>query len=173
MPTLKLFIAGLPKSGKTEFIKTISDLPLVSVEKKIVTTETLVDMDYGRVHLDGNMLYMYAPVTETDFAFLWESLASEMHGAILLVDSTDRSSFSKAAELHEILSSSTQIPCLVVANKTDLANAASPTELQKVMEGGNDAIVMPCIATRRSSVRQVLLRMLALILDQYGLLGIS
>jgi|SRR5581483_4182606 len=165
MPTLKIFIAGLPNAGKTEFIKTISDLPLVSVEKKIVKTETIVDMDYGRVNLKQNMVYMYAPVKETDFAFLWESLASEMHGSILLVDSTAPLSFSRAAELSEVFSNPKQAPLLVVANKMDSANAVSLIEVQKAMRVVSSDNIVPCTATIKSSVRSVLLKMLAL-LDQ-------
>lgn len=164
MPTIKVFIAGLTGSGKTELIKTISDLPLVSVEKKIVSNETIVPMDYGRINMDRNMIYFYAPVEEIRFDFLWESLADEMHGALLLVDSADRELFPEVAKLTEVFEATPSIPCLIVANKADLMSAAPVEEIRNAIDVSDRFGVMPCVATRKSSVRQVIIRILELIL---------
>ncbi len=169
MSSFKIVITGPFNSGKTEFIKTISDIPVVSTEKKITTedrgikAETTVAMDYGRVALDGDTLYLYGTPGQTRFDFMWEILSGEMDAFVVLVDSTDPPSFPDAAELIELFSGFVRVPYLVVANKTDLDGAAKLTEVQRGTKSGSSVTVMPCVATQKSSVRQVLLQVLELL----------
>jgi small GTP-binding protein len=165
----KIVVTGSFNSGKTVFIKTISDIPVVSTEKRITTedkgikAETTVAMDYGRVQLDGDTLYLYGTPGQTRFDFMWEILSSEMNGFIVLVDSTDAPSFPDAAELINLFSSFVTVPHLVVANKTDLEGAAKLSDVRRGTKAGSDVTVMPCVATQKSSVRQVLLQMVQLL----------
>jgi hypothetical protein len=94
---------------------------------------------------------------------MWEILAREMNGFIVLVDSTDPPSFPDAAELIRLFSSFHDVPYLVATNKTDLPGAVSLAEVRRRMNPGDDVTVMPCVATQKSSVRQVLLQILELI----------
>ena len=168
MSAYKIVVTGPFNSGKTEFIKTISDIPVVSTEKKITTedrgikSETTVAMDYGRVLLDGDTLYLYGTPGQTRFDFMWEILSSEMNAFIVLVDSTDPPSFPDAAELIELFSGFHTVPYIVVANKTDLEAAANLSEVRRGTKATN-VTVMPCVATQKSSVRQVLLQMIQLL----------
>jgi len=165
----KIVITGPFNSGKTEFIKTISDIPVVSTEKRITTedrgikAETTVAMDFGRVTLDGETLYLYGTPGQTRFDFMWEILSGEMNAFVVLVDSTDRPSFPEAAELIDLFSGFVRVPYLVVANKTDLDGAANLSEVRRGTKASGDVTVMPCVATHKSSVRQVLLQMIELL----------
>jgi hypothetical protein len=165
----KIVVTGPFNSGKTQFIKTISDIPVVSTEKRITTedrgikAETTVAMDYGRVSLGGDTLYLYGTPGQTRFNFMWEILSSEMNSFIVLVDSTDKPSFPEAAELIEQFSGFVNVPHLVVANKTDLQGAANLSEVRRGTKANANVTVMPCVATQKSSVRQVLLQMVELL----------
>ena len=169
MPAYKIVITGPFNSGKTEFIKTISDIPVVSTEKRITTedrgikAETTVAMDFGRVSLDGDTLYLYGTPGQTRFDFMWEILSDEMNAFIVLVDSTDTPSFPEAAELIDMFSGFVNVPYLIVANKTDLPGAARLDQVRRGTKAGNDITVMPCVALQKSSVRQVLLQMAELL----------
>ncbi len=169
MTAYKIVVTGPFNSGKTEFIKTISDIPVVSTEKRITTedrgikAETTVAMDYGRVSLGGDTLYLYGTPGQTRFNFMWEILSSEMNAFIVLVDSTDKPSFPEAAELIEQFSSFVNVPHLVVANKTDLPGAANLSEVRRGTKANSNVTVMPSVATQKSSVRQVLLQMVELL----------
>lgn len=169
MSAYKIVVTGPFNSGKTVFIKTISDIPVVSTEKRITTedkgikAETTVAMDYGRAQLDGDTLYLYGTPGQTRFDFMWEILSSEMNGFIVLVDSTDAPSFPDAAELIDLFSGFVTVPHLVVANKTDLDGAAKLADVRRGTKAGSDITVMPCVATQKSSVRQVLLQMVQLL----------
>jgi signal recognition particle receptor subunit beta len=161
-------VTGPFNSGKTTFISTISDIAVVTTEKKITTedrgikNETTVAMDYGRVDLNGTVLHLSGTPGQTRFNFMWEILAREMNAFILLVDSTDKPSFPDAAELISLFSGFHQVPYLVAANKSDLPGA-SLNEIRKGTNAGPDITVMPCTATQRSSVRLVLQQVIELI----------
>jgi signal recognition particle receptor subunit beta len=168
----KIVVTGPFNSGKTQFIKTISDIPVVATEKKITTedrgikAETTVAMDYGRASFDGDTLYLYGTPGQPRFDFMREILSGEMDAFIVLVDSTDIPSFPDAAELIEQFSGFVDVPYLVVANKTDLEGSAKLTDVRRGTKSGGDVTVMPCVATQKSSVRQVLLQMIELLKKQ-------
>jgi uncharacterized protein len=165
--SFKIVVTGPFNSGKTQFIKTISDIPVVSTEKRITTEdrgikgETTVAMDYGRLALDGDTLYLYGTPGQARFDFMWEILSDGMDAFVVLVDSTDPPSFPDAAELIDVFTGYMNVPHIIVANKTDVPGAAS---LRQVMQGTNaEVTVMPCVATNKSSVRQVLLQVVNLL----------
>lgn len=169
MSAFKIIVTGPFNSGKTQFIKTVSDISVVSTEKKVTTedkgikAETTVAMDYGRVLLNGDTLYLYGTPGQTRFDFMWEILSKEMNGFIVLVDSTDNLSFPEAADLIGLFSEFVNVPRLVVANKTDITGAAKLAEVRRGTRVDANTTVMPCVATQKSSVRQVLLQMVDLL----------
>jgi uncharacterized protein len=165
----KIVVTGPFSSGKTQFIKTISDIEVVSTERRITTedrgikAETTVAMDYGRSKLNDDTLYLYGTPGQTRFDFMREILSSEMDAFIVLVDSTDHPSFPEAADLIEQFSGFVDVPYLVVSNKTDLPGSASLNEVRRGTKAGSDVTVMPCVATEKSSVRQVLRQMVEIL----------
>lgn len=165
----KIIVTGPFNSGKTTFVGSISDIPVVKTERKITTedrgvkAETTVAMDYGRTTIDGRVLHLNGTPGQARFDFMWEILANEMNGFIVLVDSTDPPSFPDAAELINVFSRFKAVPYLVVANKADLDGAASLSQIQREMEIDPEVTVMPCDSTSKSSVRQVLLQMIEVI----------
>lgn len=170
MPTYKIIVTGPFNSGKTQFVKTGSDIPVIETEKNITTedrgikAQTTVAMDFGRVELaNGDTVHLFGTPGQTRFSFMWEILAKEMQGFIVLVDSTDSPSFPEAAELIRQFSGFVDVPYLVVANKADLAEAASPTEIQSSIHVGADVEVVSCVALEKASVRQVIERIISII----------
>ncbi len=169
MSIFKVIVTGPFNSGKTEFIKTVSDIPVVTTEKNITTedrgikAETTVAMDFGRASINDHTLHLFGTPGQTRFNFMWEILASEMNGFIVLVDSTDQPSFPEAAELIEQFSDFVNVPYLVVSNKTDLDGAASLAEVRRGTKADNNITVMPSVATQKTSVRQVMLQMIDLL----------
>lgn len=170
MPTYKIVVTGPFNSGKTQFVRTGSDIPVIETEKNITTedrgikAQTTVAMDFGRVDLgDGDMVHLFGTPGQTRFSFMWEILAKEMNGFIVLVDSTDSPSFPEAAELIRQFSSFVDVPYLVVANKVDLEGAVSAEVIQSSMKLSADHEILSCVALDKTSVRRVIDRMLRLI----------
>ena len=169
MPSYKIVVTGPFNSGKTQFIKTISDIEVVSTERRITTedqgikAETTIAMDYGRVKLGDDTLYLYGTPGQTRFDFMWEILSKEMNAFIVLVDSTDRPSFPEAADIVGLFSEYGNVPHIIVANKTDLGGSANLAEVRRGAKAGGNITVMPCVALQKSSVRQVLLQIVNLL----------
>ncbi|MBC8100353.1 MAG: GTP-binding protein, partial [Armatimonadetes bacterium] len=97
------------------------------------------------------------------FDFMREILSDEMNAFIVLVDSTDPLSFPEAGDLIDEFTRLYQVPYLIVANKTDLKGTASLGEVRSGTRAQSHVTVMPCVATQKSSVRQVLLQMVELL----------
>jgi hypothetical protein len=169
MALYKIIVTGPFNSGKTSFVSTISEIDVVKTERKITTedrgvkAETTVAMDYGRVSIDGRVLHLNGTPGQARFDFMWEILATEMNGFIVLVDCTDSASFPDANELITLFSNFNKAPYLVVANKADLPGAMSLAQIRREMNVDEAVTVMPCDSTSKSSVRQVLLQMIELI----------
>jgi small GTP-binding protein len=165
----KVVVTGPFNSGKTTLIGTVSDIEVVRTEKRITTedrgikAETTVAMDYGRVALDDRIIHLNGTPGQTRFDFMWDILAKEMDAFVVVVDSTDRHSFADAAEQIRLFVSGPSVPYLVAANKTDLPNRLSLEDVRRGTGISADITVMPCVATQRSSVRQVLLQVIDLI----------
>ena len=166
---LKIIVTGPFNSGKTQFITTVSDIEVITTERRITTedrgikAETTVAMDYGRVALDGYTLHLNGTPGQTRFNFMWEILAREMDGFIVLVDSTDPLSFADAQGLIPLFSEFHAVPFLIAANKQDIESASSINQVRYDIGAGPDVLVMPCVATQKTSVQQVLRQMMSLI----------
>jgi small GTP-binding protein len=172
MSLYKIIVTGPFNSGKTTFVSTISEIEVIKTERKITTedrgvkAETTVAMDYGRVSLEGRVLHLNGTPGQSRFNFMWEILATEMNGFVVLVDSTDPASFPDAKDLIKIFSNFNQVPYFVVANKADLNTALSLGQIRQEMQLAEEIIIMPCDSTSKTSVRQVLLQMIELIEKQ-------
>ncbi len=175
MATYKIIVTGPFNSGKTQFVKTGSDIPVIETEKNITTedrgikAQTTVAMDFGRVELgSGDTAHLFGTPGQTRFSFMWEILAKEMQGFIVLVDSTDSPSFPEAAELIRQFSSFVDVPYLVVANKTDLAEASSIADIRSSIDTSSNIEVVPCVAVDKASVKQVIETIVARIKSKEG-----
>jgi signal recognition particle receptor subunit beta len=160
--SLKIVVSGPFGAGKTRFIKTISEIDVVTTERKITHREkgmkrvTTVAMDFGRVTLGEDSLYLYGTPGQIRFEFMWDILSREMAGVVMLVDSTDPESFPHARELIDEFIADRAVPYVVAANKQDLEGASPIARLRRAMNLSADVLAMPCVASRKTSVRQVL-----------------
>lgn len=96
MQTVKMVITGPFSAGKTEFIRTISEIDVVSTDRKISSDaersqkdQTTVAMDFGRITVDDDLvLYLFGTPGQKRFDFMWEILSEGMLGFIVIVDSS-------------------------------------------------------------------------------------
>lgn len=165
--TLNILVTGPFGAGKSQFIETISEIPVVSTEQKITDilegaekSLTTVAMDYGRVTIGGDVLHLRGTPGQERFGFMRELLAREVDGFVLLLDSAKESHVPAALSLLEGLQDLRAKPHVVVANKQDLENATHVDKIRARLNFGERTLVLPCISTRRSSVRQVLIQLI-------------
>ena len=130
MQTVKMVVTGPFSAGKTEFIRSISEIDVISTERKIsseaerVKEETTVAMDFGRITVDQDLvLYLFGTPGQRRFDFMWEILSEGMLGFIVLIDSVRAETFREAKHILEIFRSYAPTPYVVAANKQDLSDA--------------------------------------------------
>jgi len=171
MQTVKMVITGPFAAGKTQFIKAVSEIDVVSTERRItdetsrMKRETTVALDFGRISVDKDLvLYLFGTPGQRRFDFMWEILAEGMLGFIVLADSTRPETFKETQEIIELFNTYSNCPFVVAATKQDMPDAWSPEDIKIVLGLDEDVKVLPCVALDKESVKAVLLELLYTIL---------
>jgi len=172
MQTVKIVVTGPFNSGKTEMIRSISEIDVVSTERKIsaetekVKESTTVAMDFGRITVDEDLiLFLFGTPGQRRFDFMWEILSEGMLGFIVLVDSTRPETFREARSILETFRAYAPTPYVVAANKQDKPEAWDLSDMRVALRLDPAIKLLPCVATRKDSVKKVLLELL------YGILA--
>ena len=173
MQTVKMVITGPFSAGKTEFISSVSEIDVVTTERKIssdaerVKEETTVAMDFGRITVDDDLvLYLFGTPGQRRFDFMWEILAEGMLGFIVLGDSVRPETFREAKHILDVFRGYAHTPYVVAANKQDLPDAWSPDDLRIALRIDREIKVLSCVARDKESVKNVLLELLYSILEK-------
>jgi len=170
---IKVLIAGPFAAGKTQFINTVSEIKTVKTERrtqqsseKSVKDYTTVAMDFGKVRIDDeHELYLFGTPGQFRFDFMWEILGEGALGIIVLVDSTDPTTFHEARKIINFFQSRFPVPIVVGANKQDLPNAWSPEDIRIALDIDEEEgiPVIPVSAIDKESVKNALLTLFEVI----------
>lgn len=174
MRQIKVVVTGPFGAGKTQFISTISEIDVVTTERRIsvpeqrkVKEETTVAMDFGRITISEDLvLELYGTPGQRRFDFMHDILSKGMWGFVVLVDSGNPASFQEVRDLVKMFDDRAMVPCVVAANKQDIKGAVSEEELRRALRLGPSVKVLPCVATEKQSVRNVLLGLLSSMLEK-------
>jgi len=173
MQTVKMVITGPFNSGKTEFIQTVSEIDVVATERRIsseaekIKDTTTVAMDFGRITVDEDLvLYLFGTPGQKRFDFMWEILSEGMLGFIVMVDSTRPETFREARSILETFRAYAPTPYVVAANKQDLDDAWDIEDMRIALRLDPTLKFLPCTATSKDSVKNVLLELLYSILAE-------
>ena len=179
MQSVKMVVTGPFNAGKTEFIRSVSEIDVVSTERRIsaqaerVKDSTTVAMDFGRISIDDDLvLYLFGTPGQKRFDFMWEILSEGMLGFVVLVDSTRPETFREARSILETFHAYAPTPYVVAANKQDREDAWELDDLRIALRLSPHVKVVNCIATRRESVKKVLVELLYSILAEMDLIAL-
>jgi len=179
MQAVKMVVTGPFAAGKTEFIRTISEIDVVSTERKIssaaerIKDQTTVAMDFGRITIDEDLvLYLFGTPGQKRFDFMWEILSEGMLGFIVVVDSSRPETFREARSILDTFRGYALTPYVVAANKQDHEDAWSPEDLRIALKIDSNVKVLPCVARDRESVKGALLELLYSILERMDSEGV-
>ena len=173
MQTVKMVVTGPFSAGKTSFIGSISEIAVVRTERKItdetrsVKQATTVAMDFGRITIDKDLiLYLFGTPGQKRFDFMWEILSEGMLGFIVVVDSSRPETFHEARRILDTFRSYSDTPYVIAANKQDDEDAWPPEDLKIALGLEPYVRVLPCIASNKASVKNILLELLYVILEK-------
>lgn len=172
MQNVKIVVTGPFNAGKTQFIRSISEIDVVNTERKItskaeqVKSQTTVAMDFGRITVDDDLiLYLFGTPGQRRFDFMWEILSEGMLGFVVMVDSTRPETFREARRILETFRAYAPTPYIVAANKQDMADAWQIEDLRLSLRLADDVKMLPCIATDKDTVKTILIELLYSILE--------
>jgi small GTP-binding protein len=168
MQSVKVVVTGPFNAGKTTFIKSVSEITVLSTERDVTDSseggETTVAMDFGRITIsDDVVLYIFGTPGQERFSFMWETLSEGMLGFVLLVDATDDTSVADATSIISFFRNMSSVPFVVAANRID---SGAGLEALRERLGIEESVEMLAVDARdRESVKQVLLALLYRILE--------
>lgn len=173
MQTLKMVVTGPFNAGKTEFIQSVSEIDVVSTEKRIsseierIKETTTVAMDFGRITIDNEMvLYLFGTPGQKRFDFMWEILSEGMLGFVVIIDSTRPETFREARKILETFRAYAPTPYVVAANKQDCDDAWETDDMRIALRLSSEIKLLECVATSKDSVKNILLELLYSILAE-------
>jgi uncharacterized protein len=125
-----------------------------------------VAMDFGRITVDEDLvLYLFGTPGQKRFDFMWEILSEGMLGFVVMVDSTRPETFREARTILETFRAYAPTPYVVTANKQDCPDAWDLEDMRIALRLDPNIKFLPCIATDKEKVKNVLLELLYSILD--------
>lgn len=129
--TVKIVVTGPFDAGKTTFIRTISEITVLSTERPVsvptgTSDRTTVAMDFGRITVDKDLaLYLFGTPGQERFEFMWDILAEGMLGFVLMVDASRADSIQEARRIRTHFAELAEVPFIVAVNKLDGEDEAS------------------------------------------------
>ena len=161
MEPFKLAITGAFNTGKTTFVRSLSEIEVIDTDRATsspaeqrVKATTTVAMDYGRIKIDQRTVQLFGTPGQARFDFMREILTKGVDGVLVLVDVADPATVDTAASIIAQFKD-TPIALGVVMNKSDLKAAISPDELRRQLELPDSIQIYSSIATNSNSARDV------------------
>jgi len=154
----KIVVMGPFRSGKTTFIKAISQR-FTSVDRLGAT----VAIEHGTVDHGGYRAEIFGIPGQARFSPLVEKLGLSATGIMLVVDSSKREEMGEVSRMLENIRSK-NTPYVIVANKQDLPGAMSDYEIKEVI-GAGDATIVKTVATEGRGVMEAFLALAEKILE--------
>jgi len=175
MQSVKVVVTGPFNAGKTTFIKSVSEITVLSTERQVSDVsgegggETTVAMDFGRITVsDDVVLYLFGTPGQERFSFMWETLSEGMLGFVLLVDAQAPDTIEDARSMISFFTEMSDVPFVVAGNKVGADDVESLRDLRSKLELNDNVPLLPVDARDKDSVKAVLLGLLYEILESMG-----
>ncbi|MDR2011661.1 MAG: ATP/GTP-binding protein [Rhodanobacter sp.] len=130
---LKLIISGPVGAGKTTFVSTLSEDPVVNSDEQtteeIGKTHTTVALDFGRFVLQGRPLHLFGTPGQSRFDFMWEILSEGALGLLLLVAGDRPADFPQALSILRFITSRNPMPFIIAVTRQDSKGAWGPEKI--------------------------------------------
>ncbi|HDD63677.1 MAG: hypothetical protein DRJ32_05385 [Thermoprotei archaeon] len=119
---LKVVILGPFNSGKTTFVKNLSDVKPITTDQPLSKPvknkkTTTVAFDYGRKRIGGIIVHLYGTPGEDRFNFLREYFAKNSDALIFIVRDDDKQALENTVKIYREISKYRK-PHVIIINRT-------------------------------------------------------
>lgn len=170
--TLKVLVTGPFDSGKTTFIRTISEITVLSTERPVSggdrTSTTTVAMDFGRITVGGELaLYLFGTPGQERFEFMWDILAEGMLGFVFMFDAARADAVGEARRIQAAFAELADVPHVIAVTKMAQGADAAPrlAEIRALLDVPDHVPVLACDARDRDDVKRTLVTLLTQVRD--------
>lgn len=160
---LKVVVFGALNAGKTTFVEKLSGQELfLKGEFESITTS----FDFVQVEQNGRLIHLFASPGHRRFSFMWDTLATGMNGAILLIDST----VGITPVDHELIKfiEGYNVPYIIAANKNDICEI-KPYQIREELKITDEIPVFNTSALENQDLEYIMNSLLQNIEKKYDL----
>lgn len=133
---MEMTLVGLQGAGKTTLLTAITDGKLAAEKDTTIPT---IGLNTRKVTKGNVSIKVWDIGGQARFRSMWERYCRGVNAIVFVVDAQDSSNFQQAREwLHDLVSKPAlaSIPLLVLANKSDLADARNERQISDALELG-------------------------------------
>jgi uncharacterized protein len=135
MHVKRLIVAGAVGAGKSTFVRTVSDIGVISTEE-IATDETAslkptttVALDFNRVTLPTGILHVYGTPGQFRFRFMGELLLQRADVVLVLVAAHRPNRFGQSRQILTFVQQQSTIPITIGFTHVDCPDALAPAQI--------------------------------------------
>lgn len=152
----KILVAGPVGSGKSTFVRTLSDTPFVDTDvlasEDIGKAGTTVGIDFGTMDIDDVRLLLFGVPGQERFDFLWEVTCNGAHALVLLIASDRPVCFIQAKKTLEFLRQYVDVPTVIGLTRSDIGQDWPAEEVGSYLNVPPDCVVKIDARNRESSM---------------------
>lgn len=167
MEIMRLIVTGTVGSGKSTFIRSVSEIEVVDTdtyatdETALLKKKTTVAFDFGRLHFGSDMaLHLYGTPGQSRFDFMWDILIRKADAYILLVAAHRPSEFRQARNILCFMNQRMRIPMIIGLSHTDCLDAWSEEDVflsLGFMDENNRPPIVKVNPTQKDSVAEAVI----------------
>jgi len=152
----KIVVTGPPNTGKSTFVRNVSEVGMSVDRLGLLGTPTTVALDIGHMASKGFDINIYGTPGQERFDPIIPQLARNAMGVILMVDVTRPDLMPRARQLKGIVEGNIIVPIIVVANKADLDYSVTEEAIRSELQIREDTPVYFISAFERKQCRDVI-----------------
>jgi small GTP-binding protein len=159
-PAIKIVISGPVASGKTTFVRTVSETEIINTDE--ISSEALekrmttVAFDFGTRRIHDYTIYLFGTPGQERFDYMWNILCNGALGLLLLVNGTRFQDFPRARNILDYIVSQINIPFIVGVTHQDVCKSWDPHDVAMYFRLPSQLVVALDARDEKSSLNVLL-----------------